>query len=517
MDKKKIITISLFSIFLLLGAILSIAYAYFKARVSNLESSSTISIEAGEMSITYEGITGLITANKIVPNWSTTKTFTLKGINNTQANNVNTDNNMYYKIGIVVDNSTFSEGSLTYTLNKDSSSSSNGQMDDNKKGAIPSSGTKFIATGYFSETSTEVSHTYNLTIAFPDTGEDQSEDQGASFAYHVTVEQGANSAYIIPTLLELYSSTTKTNGITEDGLEIDDTPDKNLRYVGANPNNYVTFNDEIWRIIGVFNNVTSIDENGNEKTESLVKIVRNDTLGSYSWDTSASTINSGKGVNEWSQADLMYELNCDGNLSSSYCRSEDITDGYLSINPSTKTTLWYNGQNNAKNASYDYSNNIKSNWVDKIANVRWNLGGYNTPFVSVLNIYNAERGTTHASDPSDGIERTNTWDGKIALIHPSDYGYASTGTACRNKIYDCDDDNSKANNWLFNSVTQWTLFPSSDSAYHMLFVAPGGVSAFNTAYSAIKVRPSLFLKSDVMITYGDGSSTNPYKILIGKE
>ena len=356
MDKKKILTISLFSIFLLLGAILSIAYAYFKARVSNLESSSTISIEAGEMSITYEGITGLITANKIVPNWSTTKTFTLKGINNTQANNVNTDNNLYYKIGIVVDSNTFSEGAITYTLNKDSSSSSNGQMDDNKKGAIPSSGTKFIATGYFSETSTEVSHTYNLTIAFPDTGEDQSEDQGASFACHVTVEQSEAPKHVARMLKKLYSSTTKTNGITEDGLEIDDTPDKNLRYVGTNPKNYISFNDETWRIIGVFNNVTSIDENGNEKTESLVKIIRNDILGSYSWDSSESTINSGYGVNEWSQADLMYELNCDGK-STKYCR-DDITDGYLS-NLTSGTTKWYNGTNNLKTGTYYFSKNIK--------------------------------------------------------------------------------------------------------------------------------------------------------------
>ena len=514
MDKKKIITISLFSIFLLLGAILSIAYAYFKARVSNLESSSTISIEAGEMSITYEGITGLITANKIVPNWSTTKTFTLKGINNTQANNVNNDNNLYYKIGIVVDNNTFSEGSLTYTLNKDSSSSSNGQMADSKTGTIPSSGTKFIATGYFSETSTEVSHTYNLTIAFPDTGEDQSEDQEASFACHLTVEQGANSAYIIPTLLELYSSTTKTNGITEDGLEIDDTPDKNLRYVGANPNNYVTFNDEIWRIIGVFNNVTSIDENGNEKTESLVKIIRNDILGNYSWDTSESTINSGTGINEWRQADLMYELNCDSNTDSAYCR-DDITDGYLS-NLTSGTTKWYNGTNNLKTGTYYFSKNIKKSVINKIAKVRWNLGGYGLPLDSALNMYIAERGTLHVSDPSDKIVRYNTWDGKIALMYPSDYGYASTGTACRNKLNKCNDDDSKANNWLFIPY-QWTLSPYTGGANYVFFVDSVGRGDFASNNTPSCVRPTLFLKSDVMITYGDGSSTNPYKILIGKE
>ena len=511
MDKKKIITISLFSIFLLLGAILSIAYAYFKARVSNLESSSTISIEAGEMSITYEGITGLITANKIVPNWSTTKTFTLKGINNTQANNVNNDNNLYYKIGIVVDNNTFSEGAITYTLNKDSSSSSNGQMDDNKKGAIPSSGTKFIATGYFSETSTEVSHTYNLTIAFPDTGEDQSEDQGASFACPVTVEQGTNSAYIIPTLLELYSSTTKTNGITEDGLEIDDTPDKNLRYVGANQNNYVTFNDETWRIIGVFNNVTSIDENDKEKKESLVKIVRNDSLGNYAWDSSESTINNGKGINEWSQADLMYELNCEGSGNLKYCRS-DIAEGYLS-NKTSETTKWYNGSNNAKNGTYDYIKNIKSSSIDKVAKVRWNTSRI-TVGESALNSYNQEKSTTLISTPSDNVPRNNTWDGKIALIYPSDYGYASTDTACRSRLKSF---NCKNENWLFNSAVQWTLTPFPGVVDNVFSADSDGSVGNGSTSRADGVRPALFLKSDVVITSGDGSSTNPYKISIGEE
>ena len=514
MDKKKIITISLFSIFLLLGAILSIAYAYFKARVSNLESSSTISIEAGEMSITYEGNTSTITASNIIPNWSTTKKFTLVGINNTQANNVNTDNNMYYKIGIVVDNNTFSEGSLTYTLNKDRSSSSNGQMADSKTGTIPSSGTKFIATGYFSETSTEVSHIYNLTIAFPDTGEDQSDDQGASFACHVTVEQSEAPRHVARMLKKLYSSKIKTNGVTEDGLEEDDTPDKNLRYTGANPKNYISFNDETWRIIGVFNNVTSIDENGNEKTESLVKIIRNDILGSYSWDSSESTINSGYGVNEWSQADLMYELNCDGK-STKYCR-DDITEGYLS-NLTTGTTTWYDGSNNRKNRSYEYIKNIKSSSLDKVANVRWNTSraGYGE---SALNSYSQEKSTTLISTPSDNVPRNNTWDGKIALIYPSDYGYASTNKECRDNMISSTNNvsNCKNENWLF-SVYQWTLSPSYVNASIVFDVRSDGNVSFDAALNANGVRPALFLKSDVVITSGDGSSTNPYKISIGEE
>ena len=52
------------------------------------------------------------------------------------------------------------------------------------------------------------------------------------------------------------------------------------RYIGNTPNNYVTFNNELWRIIGVF---TVEDENGNK--EERLKIVRNEKLPSkMSWN-----------------------------------------------------------------------------------------------------------------------------------------------------------------------------------------------------------------------------------------
>ena len=82
----------------------------------------------------------------------------------------------------------------------------------------------------------------------------------------------------------------------------------NIRYYGANPNNYIYFNCddysnqtsstcELWRIIGVF--------------EGKVKIMRGSQIGTYSWDnkntnTGAET-NSGK--NDWSTARLMKLLN----------------------------------------------------------------------------------------------------------------------------------------------------------------------------------------------------------------
>ena len=175
---------------LVLISLFGMAYAYFKATINNAESASTISVESGELIINYQGNTANIVASGIVPGWSETKKFTLSGKNTTKTNEFHTDNNLYYKIILAIDNNTFSEGALTYSLAKDNKSSTNGKMADEASGTINQSGNQVIGYGYFSETSTFVDHIYNLTISFPSTEYEQSADNGKSFAAHVTIGEG---------------------------------------------------------------------------------------------------------------------------------------------------------------------------------------------------------------------------------------------------------------------------------------------------------------------------------------
>ena len=79
-------------------------------------------------------------------------------------------------------------------------------------------------------------------------------------------------------------------------LVYDETSDNNLRYIGANPNNYVSFNDELWRIIGVFNNI----DNGSGTKETRIKIIRNESIGSYHWEYETSN---------WNISEIEKELN----------------------------------------------------------------------------------------------------------------------------------------------------------------------------------------------------------------
>ena len=74
-----------------------------------------------------------------------------------------------------------------------------------------------------------------------------------------------------------------------DGLYKDEYEDGKYTYKGANPNNYITFNNETWRII-------SVDLSG------LIKIMRNESTGNRAFD-------SGNNSNAWETSDIKSYLN----------------------------------------------------------------------------------------------------------------------------------------------------------------------------------------------------------------
>ena len=264
-----------------------------------------------------------------------------------------------------------------------------------------------------------------------------------------------------------------------------DDADKNVRYIGANPNNYVYFNCsdynnptadtcELWRIIGVFNNVTKSDGS----KENLVKIIRADFLGNYSWDDNS--------VNDWSTATLQQNLN-----SGTYYT----------------TTL---------------KNDTTRNAIEEVV---WNLGGTDNHYSSASNglashWYGYERGTTVYSG------RPTKWTGKIGLMYPSDYGYATSGGTTKDRAvclakellyWDSSEfSDCKGNDYLFDANNgQWTLAPCSAYAYYVYSVGRGGIVTRGSAsYPYDAVRPALFLKSSILVDKGTGESSNPYTLKI---
>lgn len=298
------------------------------------------------------------------------------------------------------------------------------------------------------------------------------------------------------------SNRIENNPLASDiGLIEDTTVDTNIRFKGSNPNNYINFNNELWRIVGIFN----VQNSESTIMEKLVKIVREDSLGQYSWDSSVNKVNNGKGENDWSNSDLMQELNND----------------YLSLNHnSDDTTTWYNGENNAKNAVYNYNNNIKKEYQSLIESVVWNIGGWNSNNILLTNfnsktgidegMYGKERVTK--GDSTKTTARPTTWTGKIGLIYPTDYAFASEDVACKRL-------NNKecANlNWLFKSSNYWTITHNKSNATNVWFVPSSNKSAFDSkvASSAYDVYPSLYLKSDTKILRRKGTKENPHLIYL---
>ena len=284
----------------------------------------------------------------------------------------------------------------------------------------------------------------------------------------------------------------------------------NIRYYGANPNNYIYFNCsdysnqtsstcETWRIIGVF--------------DGKLKLIRGSQIGKYSWDnknTSTGAENDA-GKNDWTTARLMKLLN-----PSNYYKV-DSNDNNLgqSLYYNSASGKCYSGQNNATVDCDFTSTGIKNAETrNMIAETTYNLGGWNSNSVYSNQIYEYERGTTVYSG------RPTTWKGKIALAYPSDYGYAADLNQCKDKtLYDYDNRTCTSNNWMKAIITNngsntgWLLTPISGGSRHAWFVYSGGFVNSYFAYVAYGAVPVLSLSSELGIeSGGDGSSSKPYKL-----
>ena len=292
-----------------------------------------------------------------------------------------------------------------------------------------------------------------------------------------------------------------------EGLKKDNTSDQNIRYYGANPNNYVSFNNELWRIIGIFGN--------------NVKLVRSETLGKLSWDSSESTINNGNGINQWGKS--TYE---DG---SSY-EGADL-QVYLNkryYGGDTTVTCYGIDNNGTKTCPTNRLDETAKSLIDYHT---WNTGAPNdsilynstTQSYDTVEFYKAERGTVNGKICSSGtycndtVTRTTEWTGYIALPYVTDWAYASSENDCNTKIDKSSTYKCKNNNWMHRSTSTWYLSPTAypDNAYKVWDVTVGGIPSFFHASSPFAVFPAIYLKSNILIESGTGTSSNPYILKAG--
>ena len=326
-----------------------------------------------------------------------------------------------------------------------------------------------------------------------------------------------------------------------------DDADKNVRYIGKDPSNYVYFNCsdynnptadtcELWRIIGVFNNVTK----GDGSKENLVKIIRADSLGNYSWDYKKNGVGTSTsdnyGSSDWTDSQLMMMLNPINYLKPGYKISENIILDKNNHEIYSKMGSYYNGTNGCEppnsdsGATFDCaevdftSTGLKNdNTRSAIEEVVWNLGGTSRYTLAsnglASHFYGYERGTNVYTG------RPTTWTGKIGLMYPSDYGYATSGGTTKNRaaclakalygwgVSDFSDCNG--NDYLFDAnKVQWALSPRSASDCIVFGVSMDGHVDNRGSINTYAVRPVLFLKSSINIKSGMGEKNNPYTLSV---
>ena len=249
------------------------------------------------------------------------------------------------------------------------------------------------------------------------------------------------------------------------------------RYQGKNPDNYVWYNDELWRIIG---NIPVCLTSGCSTTENRVKLIRNDSIGAIAFN---QTNYSSSSPLTWMGSNIQNLLN------TCYLGKTSSCDSYCyTYSTSVKGTC-------------DYSSDgidISDYYGNMIEDVYFNVGVPSSgSYVNADDQYTKEI-AAHATNTS-----------KIGLMYASDWGYAIEGfTGVLGSAGS--PQNSSDKNWLFSNGYEWIM--SAYSSSYPLRASNEGYLYINSASAGCAARPVLYLKSNVYVTGGTGTKVDPYRL-----
>ena len=241
--------------------------------------------------------------------------------------------------------------------------------------------------------------------------------------------------------------------------------------------NYVTFNNETWRIVGIFN-----EENASGEKAERIKLVKDEPI-SLSTEV-PTTIAKGNITYEmfYSTSGTKYKYFYWNKPSSVETNKNDWTKA---------GSMYYLNEN--------YLNSLENS--NLIENMKYYLGGL-VNNSTLKEIYENERNKTNILSGNQA-----TWNGKIALLYPSDLGYARIPSGWSDAIIN----NKNYNNWMLNDQAAfWLLSPiAGDSERAARWDYGAGLVWNSTGYN-VALRPVLSLGSQTMIITGSGSINDPY-------
>ena len=274
-----------------------------------------------------------------------------------------------------------------------------------------------------------------------------------------------------------------------DGLYEDSYEAGRLIYRGQNPDNYITFNGETWRIIA-------------KEADGTYKIIRNDILAKRAFDEADHRSTENNSYCTRPQSGCGVYAAVDGTFSS----PSGSQSGTVTEDSSIKIYL---------NDDY-YTNNINETAKGQMTSHSFNIGA-----VERLNSSSSDSKKKNISG-----EKMYQWTGNVGLANVSDILRASTNLLCTSATTSIEGTNKCNRNYLLDKGAASTLYYWTINAYsyesggYSNYAWFGGmrgsglhVSSTNASNSSNNApRPVVFLKSDTTLS-GSGTSDDPFTIV----
>ena len=269
-----------------------------------------------------------------------------------------------------------------------------------------------------------------------------------------------------------------------DGLYEDQYEDGRYIYRGSEPNNYIQFNNELWRIIA-------------KEADGTYKIIRDKPIGTRAFDESNHRLtanntycdNPSWGCSVYGKISGTYTL---GNLSGTVTEDSSVAE-YL------------NGE---------YYKSLTAIAKNQIQTHAFNIGG----------VLQLDQSGNDSIAKNLQQEKAYQWTGNIGLPNVTDILRASTDSSCISATDDYNTYDACKTSYLVIGMQNDTYFLTTNgyaregfSASHNVWYVRRTSSGVRLGsdganYSDRGVRPTIYLNSNIQIISGDGSNTNPYII-----
>lgn len=288
-----------------------------------------------------------------------------------------------------------------------------------------------------------------------------------------------------------------------DGLYKDTYESGRYIYRGNNPNNYIMFNDELWRIVA-------------KETDGTYKVIRNELL--------PQTNPNNMQYDEHGNRSKTNNTYCDFTNSWDGCGVFAAVSGIYRTPDGKHSGTVTENSSIQKYLNGEYYNNLSSTAKNQLISHSFNIGA-----VAYLN-----QSGNDSIEKNIAGEKMSTWTGNIGLINVSDLLKASTKNNCTSATdaeVSYNEEINVCSSYLIskalvpnddNSYCEWTINAVAQEEEHdSKYVWTSGYSSNNRGYNYISIgssssgfcsaRPVIYLNSLINFS-GTGTQSDPYII-----